>query len=503
VDLAGGASVVTSVSGQPVKVSGETIVSKVSGETVLALVSGQTVTVASGLYVSAQFSATLTLSSGSVIIGDSFSINSGSVSVSSGQVTAKVSGEVVSVASGAEIIWRVPITSGSVIVSGNVGTSVSGNVVLAKISGETLQVAGVASGLDGAVGFINYTTYDTTEKALDVHVRNTSILSKVSGETVIGKISGNVVSIASGAEIIWRASVTSSSGNIIVSKVSGEVVSTASGLEIIWRIPITSGSVIVSGSVKISGETVVSASGSEIIWRVPITSGSVIVSGNVGITTSGIEIIWRVPITSGSVIVSGTVTSKVSGETVVIASGAEVIWRIPITSGSVIVSGNVSVSGYVMAKVSGEIVSVASGVVIASGLFIGNPGTATVQSGVYFASGIYVVTTPAGGGQVSGTVHVSGTVFTKEVTGTLISSYTTSGIKGVATQLPSVAGFAFVIVNDTNNANMWLGGSGIASGVGYLLLPGSSLSPPIDNLSRLYACAYTSGQRLSWMSIGY
>lgn len=518
VSLGGTTNVTANVSGQAVKISGETVVAKISGEsinasvsgaTVISKVSGEMIRIASGAYVIAEFSAVLTLTSGSVIIGDTFAVLSGSISVSSGNVIADTSGSTIKVASGAEIIWRIPITSGSVIVSGTVSTSVSGNIVTAKMSGEQLQLAGVASGLDGAVGTIHYTTYTTTENALDVNVMNTSVVAKVSGEAVSTTVSGNVVSIASGAEIIWRASVTSSSGNIVIAKISGDTVSVASGAEIIWRVPITSGSVIVSGTVGVN-------SGVEIIWR------------NAGI--SGIEIIWRAPIISGSVIVSGivavsgsvtilntSIVGKVSGETVSVASGMYfasgigVLASVTINSGLYLASGiyvvvpglsvsgsivqisgqsvtihsaNITiVSGILSASASGNIVTVASGVVIASGLYIGNPGTATVQSGVYIASGISVVS--------------------REAVGTSISSFITSGIKGTATQLPSVAGFAFVITNPSTNANMFLGGSGIASGTGYLLEPGQSLSPPINNLSVIYACAVTSGQRLSWMSVAY
>jgi hypothetical protein len=84
-----------SVSGQPIKISGETVIAKVSGETV-------TTSIASGSIVTV---------SGNVVIAK----------VSGETVIAKVSGETVTTS----------IASGSIV-------TVSGNVVIAKVSGETL-----------------------------------------------------------------------------------------------------------------------------------------------------------------------------------------------------------------------------------------------------------------------------------------------------------------------------------------------------------------------------
>lgn len=124
------------------KVSGETLIVKNSGQIITAKISGDTVVVASGAYVVT--GAAITLDSGSVVMPEAFSISSGKLSVSSGQLIAKVSGEVVSVASGVEIIWRTPITSGSVIVSGSV--SVSGSVVTAASGIELIWRTPIISG---------------------------------------------------------------------------------------------------------------------------------------------------------------------------------------------------------------------------------------------------------------------------------------------------------------------------------------------------------------------
>ncbi len=185
------------------QVSGESVSTTVSGNVIIAKVSGETITVASGLNVIPQSGifvlwasgaavttgTSLTLDSGSVVMPEAFAIASGKVSISSGQVTAKVSGEVVSTASGNEIIWR--------------GVTVSGVV---KISGETIVSA----------------------SGVNIIWRGVT----VSGSVIVSgtvSVSGNVVTSASGTEIIWRTPIIS--GSVIV---SGNV-GISSGIEIIWR----------------------------------------------------------------------------------------------------------------------------------------------------------------------------------------------------------------------------------------------------------------------------
>lgn len=635
-----GAIVISKVSGETVvaKISGESINASVSGATVIAKVSGETVSVASGLFVTAQFSATLTLESGSVIVGDTFSVSSGQVSISSGIVSISGNHVVIKI-SGQSVFLGSPSAAGDYARLIDVGVSpttgemeqphlatygpiagvniqeegvdyyaiavnrsgsnalqvassgleyilsrISGDTVKIKTSGEPFLIHAMGSGLVNPTN-LTYTAYGTDLNALDVYVRNPSAIPvTASGDTILTSISGNLVSLASGVEVVVGSVTADISGNVVIAKISGETTVAASGIEIIWRTPIISGSVQVSGGVIVSGtvNTSVSgnitslASGSEIIWRIPITSGSVIVSGNVGVL-SGAEIVWRVPITSGSVIISGNVG--------ITTSGLEIIWRTPVVSGSIIISGFVGIhsgnvrilSGQLIAKISGEVITMASGMIVASGLNVviptvsvsGNVITSKVSGEtVSVASGLYVIaefsaTLTLESGSVvigdsfrvtSGEIHVlsgqliakisgetiiaknSGQIVIAKISGesvtiisatvsvnsgafyvtvsgnivttrpglgTTTSGSLTSGIRGIATQLPSVAGFSFAITNPSTNNNMWLGGSGIASGMGYLLEPGQSISPPVDNLNRLYACAFTSGQRLSWLSIAY
>ena len=111
-----------------------------------------------------------------------------------------------------------------VVTSGQVVAKVSGETIIAKISGEKL-FAITASG--------------------DYVVVSGEVISKVSGETVIGKISGEtVIAKVSGETVIAKIS-----GETLIAKISGEVVK-ISGETVIAKI---SGETVTA---KVSGETV-------------------------------------------------------------------------------------------------------------------------------------------------------------------------------------------------------------------------------------------------------
>jgi hypothetical protein len=157
-------------------------------------------------------------------------------------------------------------------------------------------------------------------------------------------------------------------------------------------------------------------------------------------------------------------------------------------SGIYFASGiGVSIGAVTIGSISGNIITQASGAVVG----ISGQVVLLMSAEVTIVSGMFDAT-------ISGNI-----VTTRPSMGTFVSSNYTLGIRNTATQLPSVAGFAFVIENPDTNDYMWLGGSAVASGAGYVLLPGATLSPPIDNLSRIYAAAFTSGQRLSWFGVNY
>jgi len=106
------------VSGQPVKISGQTVIAKISGQ--IVKISGQTVVVQSGSYVMADISGQVVQISGQAV-----HVSSGHIHVSSGQVIAKVSGEVMEIVLPTEfktglIRWITSASGGEVLHSGAV-----------------------------------------------------------------------------------------------------------------------------------------------------------------------------------------------------------------------------------------------------------------------------------------------------------------------------------------------------------------------------------------------
>jgi hypothetical protein len=94
---------------------------------------------------------------------------------------AKVSGEVTTVASGAEVIWR--------------GANVSG-----------LEIVWRPANISGVL-----------------------VLAKISGDTVVSKVSGEVAVVASGAEVIWRTG--NLSGLVVLANVSGQSMTIGSPID--------------------------------------------------------------------------------------------------------------------------------------------------------------------------------------------------------------------------------------------------------------------------------
>jgi len=130
--------VISKVSGESVIVTSGLMISKVSGEIVTAKVSGETVVQASGAWLAsgiwvqnrgAVLVSGAVVVSGAVMVSGFVSIYSGSVSVSSGQIISKVSGEVVdikvptSITSGG--IFQVTAASGGAILTSSPCVSVT------------------------------------------------------------------------------------------------------------------------------------------------------------------------------------------------------------------------------------------------------------------------------------------------------------------------------------------------------------------------------------------
>jgi len=97
-------------------------------------------------------------------------------------------------------------------------------------------------------------------------------------------------------------------------------------------------------------------------------------------------------------------------------------------------------------------------------------------------------------------VTVSGNIV-RIVGNTLLAGYV---------QIPSIAGGAAissgiviqtVVKNLSGNNTMWIGPSGVNSGIGYILLAGET-TPDLktNNLANVFAYAFTSGQNLSYIA---
>ena len=258
----------------------------------------------------------LTITSGSVqvsgIVGISGSVGilSGSVSISSGNVGATVSGGV--------------NVSGSVIVSGNVGVSgsvqlLSGSAWIGEVLGTLASGKGPASGQPWPLQVDGSGNLQTARANLTI----TSGSVQVSGAV---QVSGNVgvsgsVQLLSGSAWIGEVLGTLASGTGPASGQPWPLQVDGSGrLQVAAAVntAIVSGSVQVSGAVAVSG--IVGISGS-----VGILSGQVsLSSGNVGATVSGGVNV------SGSVIVSGNV--GVSGS-VQLLSGSAILGNVNIQPG--------------------------------------------------------------------------------------------------------------------------------------------------------------------------
>ena len=330
------------ISGDTIKISGETVIAKISGETV-SLPATQVVKV-----------------SGETIIAKT----SGETHI------AKISGEVVKISG--ERIHPITVSGDYVVVSGQVIAKISGEV--AKISGETVSLPATQV----------------------VKVSGETIIAKTSGETHIAKISGETVIAKVSGEVIknygyypsssdWRAISVDASGEIRVeatAEVSGQSVK-ISGETVISKISGEIVSLPVTQNVKISGETVIAKVSGEILslpsTQVVKISGETITaktSGETHIAKISGEKIYPITLSGDYVVISGQVISKISGETVIAKTSGETV-SLP-SSQAVKVSGEMiyvetqsgqaiytQISGYsIVANVSGEVVKISGETVI-------------------------------------------------------------------------------------------------------------------------------------------
>ena len=366
----------TSVSGNAVRISGETIqiagginVSgspvRVSGETVY-LVSGQNNVQISGQLVNV-IGTVGTSVSGNVIVVPFTSV-SGNQTAISGQVVYLVSGQ-----------NSVQISGQTVTVAGTVGTSISGNMVsisgqpvLTSVSGNMVSTSGQPSPISGQIVYLtsgqntisNYGFIDASGQLTQLRVTQSGqlisgiphkLVVTFSGESIIGSVSGNMVSVSGQpARISGQTVIAEISGQTIVvpsTSVSGNMISISG-----QPVSISGNVVVASVTTNISGQTVYLASGNNPVQLYAFDPSGVALRPLI-VNQSGGNVLR---VDAGAI----NVASNVSGNVVYLTSGQNAV---QISGQLVAVSGLVatSVSGN-MVSISGQAVSISGNVVVAS-----------------------------------------------------------------------------------------------------------------------------------------
>ena len=204
--------------------------------------------------------------------------------------------------------------------------------------------------------------------------------------------SGQHVYVESGVHVVGDfATEVSVSGQPVT--ISGDHVYIESGVYLASGIHV----VTAAGSgqhVMISGQHVYIESGAHVVTGATITVSGTFTVGS-GLFVDGISGV-HVYVESGVQVAGGVTVSGVLGVSgsVSILSGLVAVTsgEIHIMSGEVTIAGGINVSGSPV-TISGDHVYVESGAFVTTQPDIGISGTVTVESGVYVASGIFVVAT--------------------------------------------------------------------------------------------------------------
>ena len=142
-------------------------------------------------------------------------------------------------------------------------------------------------------------------------------------------------------------------------------------------------------------------------------------------------------------------------------------------------------------------------------------GTVAVSGAVSIESGLVAVlsgdVTVTGGVQVSGTVAVSGEV-RAEVSGDIVdiavpTSIPAAGIFVVGSQSGGVILTSGSVISVTikamsdNSGNIYVAGVALQSGEGFVLEPGEAINIDIDNMGRIHLLADVSGDRITYLGV--
>lgn len=558
------------ISGQTLQISTETFNARVSGETVY-LFSGRNIVQISGQVVNAIVSGGISVSGSPVRV-------SGQVQyLPNDQVNNVVwiSGQTITVAGGVNVSGAAVRTSGEVQYLANDGIN---NVV--RISGQTVQIAGtiaVAASLSGNVvrlaGF-NGSGLDTVPGAGGASGQIGLLVGGISGQTVIALISGAMVNVSGQAIRI--------SGETVIANISGQTVNVAGGVNVsgsVVRLADINGSGLSSVRIGDQNALVVSVSGQPVTATVSISelgvSGAVVRTQRLPPAVIRTRPVLAVGSQSGgSALLSGDVFAlslqMLQGEAGVVYVGSETdppfsgkgfvvypggaynvetdnfnrVRLFATTSGAkvsyiglqysdvvasgaqvtTVITGPISVSGQVLYLVSGQNSAQISGQTVATSVS-GQPVRVSGETVIAQISGQSV---QISGQKVEAEVFASGHTRIGFVTAPQDNRnwlgvapapryrykvYDTQSIPGSSGGVALLSGSSYsVSVRNIGQSGtvMYLGISGDfpwvtnqTSGHGWQLLDGDAITVPIDNPAWLRVVSLTSGQRVSYAISNY
>ena len=547
-------SFAASVSGQPVRISGQSVRFTNDGVNNVVSISGQLVAISGEISVSVSntpnVDANVTMFSGVndvQISGQTIRFTNDGVnnvvSISGQTVVAsislgatptsgdasRISGQTIYIIDDS-INNKVKISGQLVAVSGIVNI---GNSPVVLVSGQTVSVSGIIR-LDPAVPQVSGDAIRISGQT--VYLVDDSINNKV-------KISGQLVAVSGIVNIgnsltIATLPVISNSGNAML--ISGQLVA-VSGIVAVNSLPVisVSGSTVrlpndgVNNVVWISGQVVTATvslgatptSGDaarvsgQVIYlvddsinnKVKISGQLVAVSGIVNIGNATIAVTLPASAISGNVVaVSGTVQT-LSGSVTQI-SGQSVRWANDGVNNVIQISGQTVVAS-VVTNISGQFVIVSGAVTTLLGSITNVSGATVSVSGIVNIGNAPTVLI-SGGINVSGNaVKVSGE--TVSVSGIVAQRIPTAMRTRPLLQCTSLSGGTQLLSGDvriatlinagTSGTVMYVGSTTDPpfSGKGIYLTAGNGYTCEIDNFNRLWAFAATSGQFLSYGGTQY
>jgi hypothetical protein len=518
-------SFTASVSGQPVLISGQTVIANIQSTT---NISGQVV------YLVNDGVNNVVQISGQTLVIPFTSVSGNVVRISGSMVS--ISGQPVSISGNVVVASVTTNISGQTVYLTNDGTN---NLVgIIDTNGNSIEVASHLSGdtyFDGSTGsFKGLITaaigygYDTVTEGF----KRLRVTSSGDGFKLIVSISGQPVTAS------VQAGPTNISGQVVylVNDGLNNAVQVSGQTLVIPFTSISGNAVRISGSMvstsgqpsNVSGSTV-SVSGSIAVNNFPtftLVSGQTVYTINDGLNNvvkvSGETLVIPFTSVSGNAVrISGSMVS-VSGQAISVSGNIIAIsGLVRLDPGFVHISGEVvRVSGS-MVSVSGQAVSVSGNMVSVSGQPANVSGSTVSVSGIVGVNSLPVISVSGNAISVSGNmVNVSGQAArisgeTVSVSGIVQQRIPTAMRTRALLQCTSLSGGTQLLSGDvkiatlinagTSGTVMYIGSTTDPpfSGKGIILAAGNGYTLEIDNFNRLWSFAATSGQFLSYGGVAY